>query len=307
LALVAGFAVFGFEAAPLDEAAGAWALAESNAPHARMVLAAARKRSRTSLLLASRSFYSLLYGLATSGQIEDDRLGPKNLVLLPGLDGTGRLFRDFIAALPASLNSKVVCYPPDRSLGYADLLSFVIQAVPSSEPFVLLAESFSTPLALAYAATKPANLAGVILCAGFVRNPVGAKSFPIRCLAGPWAFRIDPPRWAIEYFLCGRQAPLNLVAGLREALKSVRPEVLSFRVREILNCDARRDLARVSSPCMYLRAANDRVVSKSSSEEILKIRPDIRSETIVGPHLILQREPEKTARLVANFIQSLDI
>ena len=72
----------------------------------------------------------------------------KHLVLLPGLDGTGELFGDFIAALPQSLIAIPVAYPADRVLSYIKLLEFVGAAIPQSDPFVLLAESFSTPLAI---------------------------------------------------------------------------------------------------------------------------------------------------------------
>jgi hypothetical protein len=41
-----------------------------------------------------------------------------------------------------------------------------------SEPFVLLAESFSTPVAIRVAAENPTNLKGLILCAGFATSPV---------------------------------------------------------------------------------------------------------------------------------------
>jgi len=41
-------------------------------------------------------------------------LSPKTLVLLPGLDGTGNLFTNFISALPPTLSTRIVPYPTDR-------------------------------------------------------------------------------------------------------------------------------------------------------------------------------------------------
>ena len=43
------------------------------------------------------------------------------LVLLPGLDGTGLLFADFVANLASDIDPIVVRYPPDVPLGYAEL------------------------------------------------------------------------------------------------------------------------------------------------------------------------------------------
>ena len=45
------------------------------------------------------------------------------LVLLPGLDGTGHLFADFVAALPSEVEVIVAHYPTDKPLSYADLES----------------------------------------------------------------------------------------------------------------------------------------------------------------------------------------
>lgn len=73
---------------------------------------------------------------------EGTYLAPKHLVLLPGLDGTGELFVDFVAALPESWTATTVTYPTDRFLRYADLRPFVGSAVPQLERFVVVAESF---------------------------------------------------------------------------------------------------------------------------------------------------------------------
>ena len=48
-----------------------------------------------------------------------------SLVLLPGMDGTGRLFEPFLANFREAWRPIVVRYPTDRSLGYAELLSLV--------------------------------------------------------------------------------------------------------------------------------------------------------------------------------------
>ena len=68
------------------------------------------------------------------------------LVLLPGMDGTGELFAGFAMALPEWIHPQVVRYPREH-LSLTDLLLTVRSALLKSEPFVILAESFSTPIA----------------------------------------------------------------------------------------------------------------------------------------------------------------
>jgi hypothetical protein len=70
------------------------------------------------------------------------------LVLLPGMDGTGELFSEFAAALAGEFEIATVRYPTEQSLSYSELEGFVRAACPTSEPFVLLAESYSTPAAI---------------------------------------------------------------------------------------------------------------------------------------------------------------
>jgi hypothetical protein len=110
--------------------------------------------------------------------------GKINLILLPGMDGTGDLFEEFVSNLPSWVAPQVVSYPLDQKLSYAQLSERVEAVLPSSEPFAILAESFSSPLAVRIAARGPENLKPVILCAGFVATPVGpvARSLEISSL-----------------------------------------------------------------------------------------------------------------------------
>jgi pimeloyl-[acyl-carrier protein] methyl ester esterase len=69
-------------------------------------------------------------------------------ILLPGLDGTGRLFDPLLKELPADLRAEVISYPTDAILDYAALEQFVEAALPRRDPFIIVAESFSGPLAI---------------------------------------------------------------------------------------------------------------------------------------------------------------
>jgi pimeloyl-[acyl-carrier protein] methyl ester esterase len=229
-----------------------------------------------------------------------------HLVLLPGLDGTGQLFADFLAALPDTFASVVVAYPPNQFLSYRDLTQIVRSAAPKVEPFVLLSESFSTPVALEYAASNPSNLRAVILSSGFVFNPLGHWSALAKAIVRPWLFKRRAPRLILEHFLVGDDAPAALIEQFRHALSFVSPEVLSRRVRESLNCDARDALARTAVPLVYVQAMQDKLLVDSCVSEMKRIKPDILIEKVAGPHLLLQREPQKVAEIVSTFVQQIE-
>lgn len=230
---------------------------------------------------------------------------PTTVVLLPGLDGTGNLFANFVSSLPPNLDARIVRYPTDRLLGYTDLFSFVVEAVPQTQPFVLLAESFSTPLAVRLAATNPASLKGLVICAGFIRNPVRGWLRHMKALVHPPFLRIPPPRFVIEHFLIGAHAPSELRDDVRRTWRSVSPEVVALRVRAVMACDATEQLVRIRVPTLYLQAEQDRLVSKSSFQEIRELKPDTAFASISAPHFVLQREPRKAADLIAHFVADL--
>jgi len=223
-----------------------------------------------------------------------ETLASMTLVLLPGLDGTGNLFGNFASVLDPSLGARIVRYPKDRPLSYDDLLPLVVGAIPENQPFVLLAESFSTPLAVRVAATHPACLKGLVICAGFIRNPVQGWLSHMKALVQPSFFRIPPPRFVIERFLIGAHAPSDLRDEVRRTLRSVSPEVVAFRVRAVMACEAGKELVRVRVPTLYLRGDQDRLVRKTSFQEIQELKPDTVLAAIAAPHFVLQREPRKS-------------
>lgn len=232
-------------------------------------------------------------------------LPPIALLLLPGLDGTGDLFTNFIAALPPNLEARVVRYPADRFLSYEELLSVAKDAIPRAGPFVLLAESFSTPLAVKLAATDPSNLAGLIICAGFIKNPMTGWLLRMKALLRPAIFRVPPPRFVLEYFLIGAHAARGLGDAVRHALRSVSPEVIALRVRAAMACDVREELIRVRVPILYLQAEQDRLVGKRCFKEIQELKQDTIFASIPSPHLVLQREPRRAAESIVRFLERL--
>jgi pimeloyl-ACP methyl ester carboxylesterase len=223
--------------------------------------------------------------------------------LLPGMDGTGELFGPLVEQLATGFDLKAVAYATDEALSYTELEPIVRSTFPESEPFVLLAESFSSPLAVMCAARHPQNMKGLILCAGFVSSPVrGWRRFVCSRLA-PVLLRRRMPDLAAIWFLAGSNAPPELLAAIRSAISSVDPKVLVYRVRTILQCDARAELTSIQVPILYLQAKRDRLVGLSCLEEIRRIKPEVEVAPIDGPHLILQREPGQSAAAIRAFIE----
>jgi pimeloyl-ACP methyl ester carboxylesterase len=225
-------------------------------------------------------------------------------VLLPGLDGTGGLFRPLIDAMPSDAEHAVLSYPLDRPLSYDELQPVAAAQVPRGRPVVLVAESFSGPIALRYAAAaEPGHVRAVVLCASFVRSPVPPW---VRHVARPVLFRRRPPRAAVRALLAGWDAPAALLGAFEAAVSSVTPEVMSARVREVIAVDAVAALAACTAPLLYLRASRDRLVGVRAAQHVMTRGAGVTVRTIDGPHLLLQASPAAAWREIAAFVVARD-
>jgi len=229
-------------------------------------------------------------------------LNPITLVLLPGLDGTGNLFANLLRELPRTLNVITAAYPSHRFLSYPELVSWLSEIAPRGGSFAILAESYGTPLAVKFAATHPSNLTGIILCAGFISNPVRRWGPLPKLLARPLFFRFRPPDFVHEFFTVGFRAPESLKLALRQTVRSLNAEVLAKRARAVIDCDAREEIRQVNVPLLYLQATEDRLVGRECLDEINRAHPETISISIRAPHLLLQREPRATARVITQFL-----
>jgi pimeloyl-ACP methyl ester carboxylesterase len=223
-------------------------------------------------------------------------------LLLPGLDGTGRLFSRFVAASGGTLELKVLSYPPDRVLGYAQLEELVRREIPIDRPFALLGESFGGPLALRIAAHGAPGLVGVVLATSFHRRPAAS---PIRALRplSPAFFRLPLPAHAVRILLAGPEAPRDLVEEVRAAVATVRGNVMASRAHEALHVDATEWLLRCPVPILFVGGRHDRLLRSAIPIEIRALRADVEIRMLDAPHLALQTCPAEAMRRVEDFLR----
>jgi pimeloyl-ACP methyl ester carboxylesterase len=223
------------------------------------------------------------------------------LVLLPGMDGTGDLFRPIIEEFGSSLRTVVVAYPSTDALGYTALEQVALRQLPAS-PFVLLGESFSGPIAIALAAAGPPNLQALILSCSFASSPrpLAARASPALSLPLPF-----PPSQALAAALLGSFSTPQLRATFKQTLKRVAPRVLRQRLAEALRTDVRAKLSQVKVPVLYLQASSDWVVPESAWTGVKGALPSAQLKVVPGPHMLLQANPGASAKAILEFIASV--
>lgn len=227
------------------------------------------------------------------------------LILLPGLDGTGRLFQSLQEALDPNIATVVASYPVDLPLGYHALCEEVVRDLPS-KPHVVVAESFSSPIALKVAARKPPGLRALVLSAGFVRNP---QPWLLPLLNGFLSLNRSYPQlpiWLIRASLTGQKASEELCTTIQDTIQRVDPKVIALRLHEVMRCDVTDDLRKCPIPIFYLNATEDRVLGRRSLRLISRIAPNTTVIDVPGPHLLLQAEPEICAHHIKFAVESLN-
>lgn len=222
---------------------------------------------------------------------------PPNLVLLPGLDGTGILFRPLLASLPKNIRPKVIAYPSDQKLSLSELARFVAQGLPRNE-IVLLAESFSGLVALALLAQGLPHTRGVLFVASFAEPP---RPLMLRFASMmPWIGSVirAAPSFFLRQFCLDKNAGAQELALLREALSAVSPGVIAHRLK-LISEDLYLGKIHFQIPCYYLQASQDYLVPSTAASWFQQHFEVCDVELMEGPHFLLQAKPQQCAEWVA--------
>lgn len=226
------------------------------------------------------------------------------LVLLPGMDGTGDLFEPLIAALQGKLQCKVIPYPANKALSYAELVKHVVPQLPEREEYVILGESFSGPIAVMIAESNPRNLIGLILCATFARNPrpnIVRATLPFIGLG----LKLSNSK-LVWRALLGRYYSHALCNSMQTAIAKVDSKVLIGRIGEIRRIDVTAAFATLVLPILYLKATDDRLVPTRACDYIVGSNARIGVRGVPGPHFLLQSSPIDCAREILEFCGGID-
>ena len=188
---------------------------------------------------------------------------------------------------------------PPEALSYNELAEYVAHNLPSGEPLVVIAESFSGPLALALAARRP--MAALVLCNSFVVAP---RWRTLRWFIWPVFLGLPLPRFLVRRYMLGEAADDPLVDDVVRVVASVPASVLAARLRCVLNTDETAAFARCTVPTLYIRGTEDRLVPESASRRMAAIRA-MSIAHVPGPHFLLQANPAGAWNAVSPFLKSL--
>lgn len=228
------------------------------------------------------------------------------LCILPGFDGTVRLLYPFIARLPPEQEYCLISYPTDRKLGIEELALHSEKGIPRDRPVLLLAVSFSGPVAAHLLHRGNRNYVGAVFCMTFLRTP---RPFLVPFLslfpAGRLA-RICSWKFLLRRIFFDGKTDDAVVALLRQIIREIPPSILTFRLRELNRLNAEPLLRGTDIPALYLQAAKDLLVPSRSVRSFERTIPGLEIRRIRGPHGLLQSRPDESWKAIREFLASLN-
>ncbi len=223
-----------------------------------------------------------------------------NILLLPGMDGTGELLQDLRKVLSASHEVQVVAYPKSQPLDYNQLTNFVMEQAPN-ERFVVLGESFSGPIAIEVAIQRKELVAGLILASSFARHPLPSPLASIaKLLDLSWI-----PRSIIEAALLGSAGTSEDKTALARVLSHIPRDIMRVRMVEALRVDKLNRLGEVHCPTLCLAGRLDRLIRQKSMREIKAALPNCQICIFDAPHMLLQTHTSEAADVINQFCEQL--
>ncbi|MBE7638017.1 hypothetical protein GUA87_14260 [Sneathiella sp. P13V-1] len=192
--------------------------------------------------------------------------------------------------------------PASGPQDYPHQLQYLEEQLPE-EDFVLLAESFSGPTAALLAAKHPANLKGIIFVATFLRapNPIMAKLASL--IPVPKLLNVPGARTLLKHqFLNSPEAGISDTL-LHDTLRGLDHKIIEARLKALENIPEFEFKSEI--PAIYLQAEKDTIVPASCAEDFKAVFSNFEIKRFPASHLLLQSYPESTAKIMADFLSSL--
>lgn len=230
-------------------------------------------------------------------------LSGQKLIFMPGLDGTGASFEPLLKLIPSDIFTKTIYYPNDKFYSFEEIIEHAKSQIEPSQENIILAESFSGPIAITLIGSGQVKAKGLILCSTFARSPRPLLikvlgHLPLKVITR-FLFRKSILKYAIE----GDDTTLDLYLTMWKKVNlQVPTRILTHRLKLIDQTDVRRWLPNITIPCCYIRATHDIALPLSTLLDFTETIPDLRVRSIRGPHFILLAHPHASLMAIRDFI-----
>ncbi|MDX3774001.1 alpha/beta hydrolase [Chromatiaceae bacterium AAb-1] len=216
------------------------------------------------------------------------------LILLPGLDGTGLLFKPLTDILPSEINYQVIPLSSllsDEPAAQAKEIARLL----GNEPCILFAESYSGLIAYELCRQQQADIKHVIFAASFLDKPSAVSRFAALLPLWPIRRKLVPAGF-MNRLLFGNTDRKNLLPLFYSAFDIADPAALKARLQRISKLEPPAGL--IHQPCTYICAADDWLVSKNALTDFKRLCTQLDIAPVNGGHLVAQGQPDKCVAII---------
>lgn len=223
------------------------------------------------------------------------------LVLLPGLDGTGKLFSPLLSYLN-DFQTQIIEYPLSGDQDYETLKNFVIKQLPKDD-FIIIAESFSGPIAAMIAQENSSQMKGAIFVATFLSPPKKMLLFFARILPLKIFLYAPLSRHFLRSMFFGKDADDALIKLFIDIIKTVPSSIIKQRLASVSALKTKS--FKNEMPAIYIRALSDKFVSEQKMLAFKNYFPNIKFKGLDVEHFLLQSKPNEVAIVIEEFTNSV--
>jgi hypothetical protein len=220
------------------------------------------------------------------------------ILLIPGMDGTGELFKPLLDELPNYVDTQVVSLNSLKTQSPKEQASEIASSIGNDE-VVILSESYSGYIAYHLSLHSNVNIKHIIFAASFLENPTWLSRFnkllPLNLVRSGLL-----PNIILSPTLFGQRNSKELVKLFISSLKLVSNSSLRYRLKVINNLVRPTEL--LSVPCTYVQASSDYLVSNKSVDVFKELCININVVKVSGGHFIVQSNPHYFSKLLQGVI-----
>ncbi|MDO3388228.1 alpha/beta hydrolase [Gilvimarinus sp. SDUM040013] len=221
------------------------------------------------------------------------------LVLLPGMDGTGDLFAPLLAELPQKYCTEVVSLNSLSAESYDGQVRLLVEKLWNNEPKVLVAESYSGPLALQLCQQLPNCVTAVIFIASFTGPPSPyskhSHKIPLGLMSSGPVSRV-----VLNYLGFDRKATQDQLSRVFQSVEKTGMPKMRQRLRNISRLTNLN--VSVNVPALYIRPKNDRFVSLDTVRQVATTFSSTEVVELQRGHFIGQHSAKECAGQIDRFL-----
>lgn len=228
-------------------------------------------------------------------------MSKQELVLIPGMDGTGYLFDLFIQCVPSDLEVRCIPLMQSPTYSYVEQAEYVISQM-GNEECILVAESYSGRVAYEMVKLGHSRIKHLVLVASFFSCPsVFAR---LAAFIPPQLLKSTlMPQWIRQRLLFGSNGSSDLLISFERAVNAVDIDVIKHRLKQVSELE--KPDQWMSIPCTYIRPKSDLLVSKAAIGVIKQRCKNFSLVEIEGPHFVLQCNPVATWKVIERIVQTI--